>query len=53
MRYLRILYGTDSQNTKMEDALIYLLRIFGYKPHFTGYATPSDDRLIIFEKKDI
>lgn len=51
MRYLRINYGTDSQNTKMENALIYLLRIFGYKPYTTG--SNIQDRVLIFEKEDI
>lgn len=50
--------GQIQKNTRMENALIYLLKTFRYKAYTTGKLSLSDsnmvsDRVLIFEKKDI
>lgn len=56
MRYLKIEYETDKINTKMESALNYLLKLFGYEIEQGNLQTPLchsiSYRLLIFRKKD-
>jgi len=56
MRNLKIEYETDTINARMENALIYLLNIFGWRIDNINFYMPlcskTGYRLLFFKKKD-
>lgn len=53
MRYLKLFYEADIENTKMEKSLIFLLKAFGWNIHATNWDHQSiPSRFLLFQKRD-